>query len=321
MMTDPNYQELTIDERIEQENENLSELQSRWDNAIEKLKPYFGIEEEFETPNDLLRSLESKTLSEFNMDDRPVALGFAGPGGAGKGTVREQLMDEVKTLPGVNSTTRERREYEVDGVHYNFVTTEDFASGVTLTEESKEEIAKLLGEEKSDKLTSEMLDRLGKKMEDENMVDGITLTVEKGSSYLNLTYRPGRGWYGVSTDTFDGLKKGDIITLEESGPNLVLIGDSINKEELNYSLVYILPPQPIAETMARRALSRDGIDQPSEKLFSTIGERQVNEFETMVDLLLKHNVPFILLVNDDVLPSKDGKVITRTGEELIKKMR
>ena len=41
MMTDPNFQELTIDERIEQENENLAELQDRWDSALEKLKNIF----------------------------------------------------------------------------------------------------------------------------------------------------------------------------------------------------------------------------------------------------------------------------------------
>jgi len=227
-------------------------------------------------------------------------------------------MGAVKTLPGINSTTRERREYEINGVHYNFVTTEDLSKGVTLTEEAKNEVSKILGTELGNDLTAETLDMLGKEIEERGIVDGITLIVEKGSSYLNLTYRPGRGWYGVSADTFKNLKQGDIITMEESGPNLVLIGDSIDKKDLNYSLVYILPPQPIAKTMAERALLRDGIDQPSEKLFSTIGERQVNEFETMVDMLLKFNVPFILLVNDDILPSEDGKIITRTGEELIK---
>lgn len=320
MMTDLNPQELTIDERIEQESEKLSELQTRWDNAVEKLKSYFNIEDEFENPNDLLRLLETKTLDEFERDERPTVLGFAGPGGAGKGTVREQLMDAVETLPGINSTTRERREYEVDGVHYHFVTIADLSKGVTLTEESKDEISQILDNWEGE-LTAETLDMLGKEIEDRNMVDGITLSVEKGSSYLNLTYRPGRGWYGVSADTFKNLKQGNIITMEESGPNLVLIGNTIDKEELNYSLVYILPPQPIARTMANRALSRDGVNQPSEKLFSTIGERQVNEFETMVDMLLKHNVPFILLVNDDILPSRKGKIITRTGEELIKEFK
>lgn len=319
-MTDLNPQELTIDERIEQESEKLSELQTRWDNAVEKLKSYFNIEDEFENPNDLLRLLETKTLDEFERDERPTVLGFAGPGGAGKGTVREQLMDAVETLSGINSTTRERREYEVDGVHYHFITTADLSKGVTLTEESKDEISQILDNWEGE-LTAETLDMLGKEIEDRNMVDGITLSVEKGSSYLNLTYRPGRGWYGVGADTFKNLKQGDIITMEESGPNLVLIGNTIDKEELNYSLVYILPPQPIARTMANRALSRDGVNQPSEKLFSTIGERQVNEFETMVDMLLKHNVPFILLVNDDILPSRKGKIITRTGEELIKEFK
>lgn len=317
-MTDP--QELTIDERIEQESEKLNELQTRWDNAVEKLKSYFNIEDEFENPNDLLRLLETKTLGEFERDERPTVLGFAGPGGAGKGTVREQLMDAVETLPGINSTTRERREYEIDGVHYHFVTTTDLSKGVTLTKESESKISQILDNWEGE-LTAETLDLLGKEIENRNMVDGITLSVEKGSSYLNLTYRPGRGWYGVGADTFKNLKQGDIITMEESGPNLVLIGSSIDKEELNYSLVYILPPQPIARTMAKRALSRDGVNQSSEKLFSTIGERQVNEFETMVNMLLKHNVPFILLVNDDILSNKDGKVVTRTGEELIKEFK
>jgi D-aminopeptidase len=56
-------------------------------------------------------------------------------------------------------------------------------------------------------------------------------------------------------------------------------------------------------------------------LFSTIGERQVNEFEVMVDLLLESEVPVILLVNDDLLPSENEKIITRTGVELIKKFQ
>jgi hypothetical protein len=321
MMHDATPESTNIEDRLQQESLKLDELQARWNEGIGKLKGYFGVEEEYDNPNNLLRSLEQKTLEEFDIDERPIVLGFAGPGGAGKGTVREQLGDSVKSLQGVNSTTRDRRDYEVDGIHYHFVTTEDLVEGTSLTDDSIELVKEFLNISGDFVLTSKVLDDIGNKIENENIKDGITLTVNQDSKYLNLTYRPGRGWYGMSSDTFEGLRTGDLVTIEESGPNLVLIGESFNKQEINYSVVYILPPQPIARTMAKRALLRDGIDQSSENLFSTIGERQVNEFEVMVELLLKSDVSFILLVNDDLLPSEDDKVITRTGVELIKKFK
>jgi guanylate kinase len=54
----------------------------------------------------------------------------SGPSGVGKDTVISTLC-LVPTQPEryfvVTSTTRPRREYEVDGVHYHFLTTEEFA--------------------------------------------------------------------------------------------------------------------------------------------------------------------------------------------------
>jgi guanylate kinase len=53
----------------------------------------------------------------------------SGPSGVGKDTVIEALRD-IPSDPGrsfvVTSTTRPRREYEVDGVHYHFLTDEEF---------------------------------------------------------------------------------------------------------------------------------------------------------------------------------------------------
>jgi guanylate kinase len=55
----------------------------------------------------------------------------SGPSGVGKDTVIASLC-LIPTEPEryfiVTSTTRPRREYEVDGVHYNFLTPEAFAS-------------------------------------------------------------------------------------------------------------------------------------------------------------------------------------------------
>lgn len=56
---------------------------------------------------------------------KPVV--FCGPSGVGKGTLIEMLM---KRFPqdqfgfSVSHTTRDPREGEIDGVHYNFTTVE-----------------------------------------------------------------------------------------------------------------------------------------------------------------------------------------------------
>jgi guanylate kinase len=52
---------------------------------------------------------------------------FTGPSGVGKGTMREQLIQQVPGLVrSVSVTTRERRPGEQEGVHYFFVTAEEF---------------------------------------------------------------------------------------------------------------------------------------------------------------------------------------------------
>lgn len=57
----------------------------------------------------------------------PVLLIIAGPAGSGKSTLSHRLVEEV---PGfgrvVTATTRAPREGEIDGVHYHFLTPEQF---------------------------------------------------------------------------------------------------------------------------------------------------------------------------------------------------
>ena len=57
---------------------------------------------------------------------KPVV--FVGPSGAGKGTLITALMKKFpdKFAFSVSATTRQPREGEIDGVHYNFVTVEKF---------------------------------------------------------------------------------------------------------------------------------------------------------------------------------------------------
>jgi guanylate kinase len=53
---------------------------------------------------------------------------ITGTSGAGKGTLEKPLMQNLPQLElSVSATTRDRREGEVDGTHYHFVTQEEFA--------------------------------------------------------------------------------------------------------------------------------------------------------------------------------------------------
>ena len=50
----------------------------------------------------------------------------AGPSGVGKGTVLKKLFEKYDLYYSVSATTRDPREGEVDGVHYHFLSVEEF---------------------------------------------------------------------------------------------------------------------------------------------------------------------------------------------------
>lgn len=53
---------------------------------------------------------------------------LSGPSGVGKGTVREKLFDnlELNLVYSISVTTRQPRNLEVHGVHYHFVSKDEF---------------------------------------------------------------------------------------------------------------------------------------------------------------------------------------------------
>jgi len=56
---------------------------------------------------------------------------ISGPSGAGKGTLREHALADVKNLVySISCTTRQPREGEVDGVQYRFITHEKFKEDI-----------------------------------------------------------------------------------------------------------------------------------------------------------------------------------------------
>lgn len=56
---------------------------------------------------------------------------ISGPSGCGKSTLLNRLFSDEKGLYfSISSTTRPMREGEIDGVHYNFISKEEFEEGI-----------------------------------------------------------------------------------------------------------------------------------------------------------------------------------------------
>lgn len=52
---------------------------------------------------------------------------FTGSSGVGKGTIMKELLEKDSSIRlSVSNTTRAPRDNEIDGVHYNFVTVDEF---------------------------------------------------------------------------------------------------------------------------------------------------------------------------------------------------
>lgn len=70
-------------------------------------------------------------IDEIRSCDAPRIYIISGPSGVGKDTVIEQLREAFpKAQYVVTATTRPMRTGEIDGVHYKFMTKEDFVAGI-----------------------------------------------------------------------------------------------------------------------------------------------------------------------------------------------
>jgi len=69
----------------------------------------------------------------MKLNERGLLIVLSGPSGVGKGTVRKALfdMDEHDLTYSVSMTTRPKRDGEVDGVDYYFVSKEDFEKRIS----------------------------------------------------------------------------------------------------------------------------------------------------------------------------------------------
>ncbi|MFZ1815708.1 MAG: guanylate kinase [Rhizobiaceae bacterium] len=61
------------------------------------------------------------------IERRGIMMVLSSPSGAGKSTIARNLLDNVSNLTmSVSVTTRARRDSEIDGVHYHFITRREF---------------------------------------------------------------------------------------------------------------------------------------------------------------------------------------------------
>ena len=64
------------------------------------------------------------------MKDKGLIVVVSGPAGSGKGTVMKYIKENPDFVFSISRTTRYTREGEVDGVHYYFVSKEEFKQKV-----------------------------------------------------------------------------------------------------------------------------------------------------------------------------------------------
>ena len=59
---------------------------------------------------------------------------ISGPSGVGKGTVIRQLLEDPRFVYSVSATTRSPRPGEIDGVHYQFLSRQEFDRRIATNE-------------------------------------------------------------------------------------------------------------------------------------------------------------------------------------------
>ncbi|MCL1876924.1 hypothetical protein FWF74_02755 [Candidatus Saccharibacteria bacterium] len=105
--------------------ERPAELQNRWDAALgETAMTLFpgvnwgGV--------DLVAELEKLTHANFHREHEKLILGLNGPGASGKGTFGRHILTTKGYLKIVNDTTRAKRDGEVEGEDYYYISEEEF---------------------------------------------------------------------------------------------------------------------------------------------------------------------------------------------------
>ena len=124
------------------------------------------------------------------------------------------------------------------------------------------------------------------------------------NSFVFSHEKIGRGWYGVQkADLNSVLGSSSLAIVEESPTTLQQLQTGIQQDfpDTVFLAIYLLPPSPVLANLACRLAKRClGAGDPYKPVvISTLGPRQVEEFESTIDLR-SQKVPLIYIVNDDV---------------------
>ena len=133
--------------------------------------------------------------------------------------------------------------------------------------------------------------------------------------FLTVTERPGRGSYAISKSEVDAKLAGHAhgCVIEENPLTLLQALEVTKTEETDNprlsALLYVLPNEPIMETLAMRLHGRSADHDANRKLTpedieSTLGDRQIEEFATLSLAANYPDVNVVFLVNDDLDQTK-----------------
>ena len=139
-----------------------------------------------------------------------------------------------------------------------------------------------------------------------HFVDDFTFhKMESNQEFLSVTPRPGRGLYGVEKTILENtFNQSKMAIIEENPVTLFNIKQSLEKDKKStyFSINYILPPQPIILHLATR-LAKRSIESNSnflDSIDSTLGQRQIDEFESLIDINKNGGNICFFVINNNV---------------------
>jgi len=310
-------------------------LQVRADGIIIAISKGFGIQDS--DPDQALDELTNKSLGHLrellaSNSGKPVFVAVAGPGGAGKDTVLENLEDELNRGDGsgvrigrINKHTT--RDSSRPGAYIFASDTEEFHDNVGKVAVAPPEVDSLnhifgISLSKDGVLATKEMETIEGHVDEDPAMTEWNAPLASGSEVVELIYRKNRGWYATTLGEIRKTVFASDITFVTGNPQnlsnmMAKVGEEI--EGVLPIFVYIMPGYPPQFISAGRSLIRDGINQDDEKLLSTTGPRQTDEMQIFSDLLTRDDLPVdqvIVLENDRILSRPGEKIVTEAGISL-----
>lgn len=241
--------------------ERIDALDTRWDEALRHMVAtlYPSTPPHEDTPNTVLARESQANF--IRHPDTQLLVGIAGPGAVGKGTLGRYLASELGFSKVINTTTRPRREGEVDGLDYFFVDHQAFTTTQALGQFALS------------------LERLGRGM--------------YGISHEEITRKLDTGKTGCIFEE----NPANIIKLlseaETPQAQAVLLYILPGYPIMENSLAHLTHRLSLEQNQAKQTLTPEIFE-------STLGDRQIDEFRALAELTDHPSITPLFIVNDDL---------------------